>query len=118
MQVSLLGITSRQNNEDVHLPYKPQERGHCRKSEKSTLMEMDGRDDAVKRRPFLLHGHEKEDLLERPNPRPLSSQSSASSASFVGREAINSEGGHSKSYPGRIISNREHRDLPRRSRFS
>lgn len=81
-------------------------------------MEMDGRDDAVKRRPFLLHGHEKEDLLERPNPCPLSSQSSASSSSFVGREAINSEGGHSKSYPGRIISNREHRDLPRRSRFS
>lgn len=31
-------------------------------------MEMDGRDDAVKRRPCLLHGHEKEDLFERPNP--------------------------------------------------
>lgn len=34
-QNSLLGITSRQNNKDVHLPYKPQHHGPCGKSEKS-----------------------------------------------------------------------------------
>lgn len=120
-QNSLLGMTTRENNKDVHLPCKPQHHGPFRKTVKShfdpTLMELDERKDAVKKGPSLLEGHESEDLLERPKLRPVSSQNSASSVSFALRKSIKSEDGQNKSYPERNI-NRQHRDLPRRSRFS
>lgn len=69
-------------------------------------MELDGREDAVKRTPRLLNGHESEDLLKTPNPRPVSFQKSVRTASFASRKAISSEEGQNKFYPERNISNR------------
>lgn len=104
-QNSLLGMTTRENNKDVHLSCKPQHHGPFRKTVKShfdpTLMELDERKDAVKKGPSLLEGHESEDLLERPKLRPVSSQNSASSVSFALRKSTKSEDGQNKSYPER-----------------